>query len=570
MGLLQPLPDVYVPTFEMMVGNRKLETSIAKSIMQITVTEHLSGPNSFSFRLNDPKLALIDEKKGPFTEGTRVEIDLGFVGKTRKMIVGEISALTADLPSSGPAAVEVQGFDRFHGLHRGTVYRQFGGESPGSGLSDSEIVSQIAAEMQLQPIVEETGARASPRIQNNITNFDFLQKLAQENDYFVKVDSGTIYFRSQPPQRPDTIRLEWGKNLVSFSPRLSTAGLVNEVVVRGWDQVRKQRILVNVKRDPTQLPISPAGLKQISKGAGGRSQRVIDVPVSSFLEAKAIADSILRKQQVTAVAGSGTCLGDPAIRAGAKLELSGIGRFAGSYFITRVTHTIGESGYWTSFEVNTDASTGPDSPDALGFPSGHERRGALSVVVGLVLDNQDPNGLGRVKINLPGLSEDETGHWARVVSPMAGGGRGMFFLPDKNDEVLVAFEQGDITRPYVLGALWNGKDKPPESNADGQNNLRLIKSRSGHLIRLDDTAGAEKIEIIDKSGENRVTVDTISNTISIKSAQDVVIEAPRGKISLSAKSVELKSTAETNIEAQTMDLKANATMTIKGQRVNIN
>jgi len=570
MGLLQPLPDVYVPTFEMMVGNRKLETSIAKSIMQITVTEHLSGPNSFSFRLNDPKLALIDEKKGPFTEGTRVEIDLGFVGKTRKMIVGEISALTADLPSSGPAAVEVQGFDRFHGLHRGTVYRQFGGESPGSGLSDSEIVSQIAAEMQLQPIVEETGARASPRIQNNITNFDFLQKLAQENDYFVKVDSGTIYFRSQPPQRPDTIRLEWGKNLVSFSPRLSTAGLVNEVVVRGWDQVRKQRILVNVKRDPTQLPISPAGLKQISKGAGGRSQRVIDVPVSSFPEAKAIADSILRKQQVTAVAGSGTCLGDPAIRAGAKLELSGIGRFAGSYFITRVTHTIGESGYWTSFEVNTDASTGPDSPDALGLPSGHERRGALSVVVGLVLDNQDPNGLGRVKINLPGLSEDETGHWARVVSPMAGGGRGMFFLPDKNDEVLVAFEQGDITRPYVLGALWNGKDKPPESNADGQNNLRLIKSRSGHLIRLDDTAGAEKIEIIDKSGENRVTVDTISNTISIKSAQDVVIEAPRGKISLSAKSVELKSTAETNIEAQTMDLKANATMTIKGQRVNIN
>jgi phage protein D/phage baseplate assembly protein gpV len=572
MALLQPLPDVYVPTFEMTVGNRRLETSIAKSIMGITVTEHLSGPNSFSFRLNDPKLALIDEKKGPFTEGTRVEIDLGFVGKTRKMIVGEISALTADLPSSGPAAVEVQGFDYFHGLHRGTVYRQFGGESPDSGLRDSEIVSQIAAEMQLQPIVERTPERTSPRIQNNKTNLAFLQELAQENDYFVKVDSGAIYFGSRPPQRPDTIRLEWGKNLLSFSPRLSTAGLVNEVVVRGWDQVRKQRILVNVKRDATKLaPISQAGLKQISKGSGGRSQRVIDVPVSSFLEAKAIANSILRNQQVTAVAGSGTCLGDPAIRVGAKLELRGVGRFAGSYFITRVTHTIGESGYLTSFEVNTDASAGgADSPDSLGYSSSPERRHAMSVVVGLVLDNQDPNGLGRVKINLPGLSEDETGHWARVASPMAGGGRGMFFLPEKNDEVLVAFEQGDITRPYVLGALWNGKDKPPESNADGQNNLRLIKSRSGHLVRFDDTAGAEKIEIIDKSGENSVTIDTISNTISIKSAQDVVIEAPRGKISLSARSVEVKSTADTNIEAQTMDLKANATMTIKGQRVNIN
>ena len=151
MALLKPqsLTDVYVPTFEMTVGDRKLETSLAKSIMEITVTEHLTGPNSFSFRLNDPKLALIDEKKGPFTEGTRVEIDLGFVGNTRKMIVGEISALTADLPSSGPATVEVQGFDLFHGLTRGTVYRQFGGESPDSGLRDSEIVSQIASEMQL-------------------------------------------------------------------------------------------------------------------------------------------------------------------------------------------------------------------------------------------------------------------------------------------------------------------------------------------------------------------------------------------------------------------------------------
>ena len=248
MALLQSLIDVYVPAFEVTVGNRKLETSIAKSIVEINVTEHLSGPNSFSFRLNDPTLALIDEKKGPFTEGTRVEIDLGFVGNTRKMIVGEISAISADLPSSGPAMVEVQGFDLFHGLSRGTVFRKFGGETPDSQLSDSDIVSQIASEMQLEAIVEKTDAPASLRIQNNQSNLDFLQKLAQLNNFFVKVDSGAIYFGSEPPPRPDTIRLEWRKTLLNFSPRLSTAGLVNEVIVRGWDQIRKQRILVNLKR----------------------------------------------------------------------------------------------------------------------------------------------------------------------------------------------------------------------------------------------------------------------------------------------------------------------------------
>ena len=570
MARSQSLLDVFVPAFEITVGNRKLETSIAKSIMEITVTEHSSGPSSFSFRLNDPKLTLIDEKKGPFTEGTRIEIDLGFVGETRKMIVGEISALSADLPNTGPAVVEVQGFDYFHRLSRGTVFRQFGGETPDSGLPDSEIASQIAAEMQLQAIVKKTQKRASPRIQNNESNLDFLQDLAKKNGYVVKMDRDTIYFG---PARPsETIRLEWRKDLLNFSPRLSTAGLVNEVVVRGWDQIRKQRIVVNLKRDGTKsVSISPTGLKQISKGSGGRSQRVIDVPVSSFLEAEVIAEDTLRNQQVTSVAGSGTCLGNPAIRVGGKLELSGVGRFTGSYFITRVTHTIGEGGYLTSFEVNASPGTStPDSQDGFG-PSGPARRSDGSVVVGLVLDNQDPDGLGRVKINLPGLSDDQSGHWARVAAPMAGGGRGMFFLPEKDDEVLVAFEQGDITRPYVLGGMWNGEDKPPETNTDGQNNVRMIKSRSGHSIRFDDTAGAEKIEIIDKSGENSVTIDTQRNSISIKSAQDVVIEAPQGKISLRAKKVEVKSTAATHVEAQTsMDLKAGATMTIKGKRVNIN
>jgi phage protein D/phage baseplate assembly protein gpV len=570
MATSESLLDVYVPTFEMKVGTQRLESSIAKSIMDITVTEHLNGPNSFSFRLNDPKLALIDEKKGPFTEGTRVEIDMGFANNTRKMIIGEISALTADLPSSGPAVVEVQGFDLFHGrLTRGTVYRQFGGENPNGGLRDSEIVSRIAEEMQMHSIVEETDLHTSPRIQKNQTNLKFLQDLALKNNCLVRVDAGTIYFGNQPPQRPNVVRLEWGKTLLSFSPRLSTAGLVNEVVVRAWDQKRKQRIVVNVQRDATSpISISPEGLEQISKGSGGRSQRVIDVPVSSFLEAKAIAESILRNQQVTAIAGSGTCLGDPLIRVGGKLELSGIGRFAGTYSITKLTHTLSDNGYLISFEVNTDTSTSAsDSLDAFGQPSGPGQRSAPSTAVGLVLDNEDPDGLGRVKINLPGLSENETGYWARVAAPMAGAGRGMFFLPEKDDEVLVAFEQDDITRPYVLGALWNGQDKPPETNA----NMRVIKSRSGHSVRFDDTTGAEKIEIIDKSGENSVTIDTKSSTISIKSTQDVVIEAPRGKISLRAKSVEVKSTADTKVEAQTtMDLKASANMRIKGQRVNIN
>ena len=129
----------------------------------------------------------------------------------------------------------------------------------------------------------------------------------------------------------------------------------------------------------------------------------------------------------------------------------------------------------------------------------------FGVVVGIVTNNNDPEGIGRVKVRFPWLSgTDESADesaWARIAASMAGKGRGAYFLPEVDDEVLVAFDHGDIRFPYVLGALWNGQDQPPAANNDGKNNLRLIQSRSGHIIRLDDTSGAEKIEILDKSGK---------------------------------------------------------------------
>jgi uncharacterized protein involved in type VI secretion and phage assembly len=211
------------------------------------------------------------------------------------------------------------------------------------------------------------------------------------------------------------------------------------------------------------------------------------------------------------------------------------------------------------------------SPDLLGQANRSNGRRIYGVAVGLVIDNKDPQALGRVRLKLPALSDDEIGHWARIAVLMAGADRGTVFLPEVGDEVLVAFEHGDIARPYVLGGLWNGQDKPPETNADGKNNLRLVKSRSGHLIRLDDSDGAEKIEIVDKSGGNRITVDTANNAITITSAADVTIDAPQGTLKLSAQTIEISSSANTEVKAQgNLTLEASGTTTLKGSMVNIN
>ena len=192
------------------------------------------------------------------------------------------------------------------------------------------------------------------------------------------------------------------------------------------------------------------------------------------------------------------------------------------------------------------------------------------VVVGVVTNTQDPDGMGRVKVKFPWLSDEDESNWARVAAPMAGNGRGLYFLPEVDDEVLVAFEHGDARFPYVVGALWNGQDKPPAEN-DGKNNVRVIKSRSGHVIRLTDENGKEMIEIIDKSGKNSISINTSKNTVTIKSDGDIVLSASQGKIKLEAQEVEVKSSGNAKVEAGgNLDLKASAQTNVKGATINLN
>ena len=199
------------------------------------------------------------------------------------------------------------------------------------------------------------------------------------------------------------------------------------------------------------------------------------------------------------------------------------------------------------------------------------------IVIGIVTNNRDEEGLGRIKVNFPWLSEENETDWAKVMSFMAGKERGGFFLPEVGDEVLVAFEQGDINYPYVIGALWNNEDKPPETNSDGKNNIRKIRSRSGHeiifndddnskqekieihtngghKILLDDSAGQEKIEIIDKTGSNKMTIDSVQNSISIESSM---------QLKFKAQVIEIEAGA-------TMTIKAGAVLNIQGALMKIN
>jgi uncharacterized protein involved in type VI secretion and phage assembly len=186
------------------------------------------------------------------------------------------------------------------------------------------------------------------------------------------------------------------------------------------------------------------------------------------------------------------------------------------------------------------------------------------MVIALVKDLDDPDRLGRIRVTYP-HQNDELSYWARLVTPMAGPDCGVFFRPEVGDEVLMGFEHGDPRRPYVLGSLWSKVDQPPpDDGKPTENNWRFIKSRSGHIVKLDDTQGAEKIEMIDKDGARKVIIDSAARKIQvICDTGDVEVQAGAGSVKVEATTVEVKATGN-------MTLEASGTMTIKGATVNIN
>jgi uncharacterized protein involved in type VI secretion and phage assembly len=192
------------------------------------------------------------------------------------------------------------------------------------------------------------------------------------------------------------------------------------------------------------------------------------------------------------------------------------------------------------------------------------RSGCTCVVVGVVTSLQDDERLGRVRVRYPHL-EDQVSEMARVATLMAGPGRGSVFIPEVEDEVLIALEHGDPRRPYVVGALWSKVDQPPAGDGDQEaNNHRFIRSRSGAVIRFDDKSGGERIEIIDKDARHSITIDSAGRRIDV-STQDgnVNVKAATGTVSVDAVTVNIHATG-------TMSLQADGTLTIRGSTVEIN
>ena len=191
------------------------------------------------------------------------------------------------------------------------------------------------------------------------------------------------------------------------------------------------------------------------------------------------------------------------------------------------------------------------------------------VAVALVTQNEDDQRLCRVKVRYPWHDKPSESYWARLATPMAGADRGLVLIPEVGDEVLVAFEREDLRFPYILGALWNGKDKPPVANDDGKNDKRKFVSRKKHHLLFDEGAKGV-VELRHEKGRRIVLDDTgflvedeRGNTVKVDSNSGAMTIEAKGQLNIRAGSIKIEATT-------TLEVKASATLTIRGSLVNIN
>ncbi|WP_414625206.1 VgrG-related protein [Calothrix sp. CCY 0018] len=563
------------------IGGQPAPPELIKDLLQITIEESLHLPAMFTLVVHNSYYPTNDKAEYQTWRHEKVfeigkKVRLGFSSSTTQdqnfnlekkgyLIDGEITAIEVHFNKKSEAPIIVRGYDSSHRLHRGRQNRSF------LNNTDSDIVRKIAQEVGiLLGNIDESGAAHEYVFQENQTNMEFLRERAARIGFELFIEEGKINFRK--PVAQEEVELKWLDEISSFSTRVSSAEQVSAVEVRSWDYQKKQVIS---HKAVSENVITDTGNKKGSNSTNKFNiskpplMTVVDKPVSCAKEAQVMAQALCDELGGEFVYADAKAEGNPKIRPGRFVDLQKMGdRFSGKYYITETRHFYSQRVYTTEFSVR-----GLRSGNLYNSISPQTRlQPGQTFLVGIVTNNHDPKGLSRVKVKFPTLTEEHESYWARMVSIGAGSGRGTDWLPEINDEVLVGFEHGDIHRPYIIGAVWNGKDAPPtpvkDSVVGGRVRLRTLKTRIGHQLQfVDEDKGASKTGIcVETKGGHKIYLNDSEALIEIVSKRGHHI-----KMNDRTKSVSIHSKGNLSIKADgNMEIKANGTITVNGAMIRLN
>lgn len=576
--------------FKVLVGGNDLPDAIETLLVSALVEDNLHAPDVFQLTFNDQERTVLE--KGGFEIGTKVKIKVVSEGYPSGVVLieGEVTSLEAEYDNG--SFTTVRGLDVSHKLFagRGTyVYKN---------VTYGDVVRKVLSRAGVPTgTIDATQPVHDLVTQANMSDWQFLAGLALETGFNMGCNDGKFNFTKPPDAakgpKPGSTRsaspleLVLGQNLLRFRTTVSSVEQVPSVQVRGWDVKKKEAVIgeAPAKTVSAQIGITPA---QIAGKTKAKPFKSVHTPFDNQKEVENVAKALANQIASSFAEMEGLAIGDPNLQAGSLVSLGLVGApFDGKYTITSSRHTYNHSdGYRVFFTVSGQQersllgmmSGGGSSSNGVGSP-GQPIHG---VAIGIVADNNDPDKLGRVKVKLPWLDNDYESFWARVAFHGAGKDRGMVILPEVNDEVLVAFEHGDARRPYVLGGLWNGKDKPNLGNAgdllsSGKVNRRGFVSAAGHKIVFLD--GPKKgVLVATKDNKYRLSLNETKATIRIISdgkleldaKQDIMIST-KANVNVDAKgNVKMSAKGNLDVDAMKVSINAKGDMELKGMVIKLN
>jgi phage protein D len=568
---------------------------LSSSLISLDVESSLAMPDSMVVEFHDPHRTAISENG--IEIGGPLEISATFDGgdgSSETLIAsGEITAIERHFDPSGTTTV-IRGLDKSHRLMKGQktmAYQQ---------MAASDVVSQLAGDGGLSVgQIDATDTTFPVQTQANQSDWDFIQQLAQESNRVAYVQQGQLYFVKPPDtstapdsvedinSAPQALQIALGVNVHRLDATITGSEQVATVEMRGWDPENKQA-LIGSGDAGTNMMSNGTSPDDIAGVLGGATFVGTHIPINSQSHADSSAQALAERTGQAFVEIDGEVDGMPQLVAGTAISLSLCGDpFDGKYVVSAARHTFDtNSGYRTQFTVSGSRHGGHGS--LSGATGSHKVRPLINgVVPGIVSSTQDPNNSGMVQLQFPWLDDDYVSDWCRVVQAGAGSSWGNILMPEANSEVLVAFEQGDIRRPYVLGGLYNGQDTiAPNSDADlvdggtGAIDQRLYNSRVGHFLVFVDTSSTPMIHMQSGDGNHMLKFDsssspgmiTLSSTgsitisgsqnIKITAGQNMTISAGQNLTIKAGQNITMSAGQGITISTQQMTISADATLTI--------
>jgi phage protein D len=574
--------------FLVKLNGSDLSGDAAALLVSAYVDCSLRLPDAFMLRFRDPGRIVVE--KAGVTIGAKLEISVTTDASPtpEKLISAEVTALEAEVDGTGSFTI-IRGYDPAHRLFRGRHTESY------TQATASDAVKKVAQRVGLSAGDVKSSSTVYEHIgQCGQTDWEFLDGMARRIGYEIAVRDNKLDFG--PRKTADTapspsgdpsanpLVLQVGADILRFRSVITAAEQVGGVEVRGWDIGQKRKIVSNAQAGTKSVQLASADPAAMAKPFGNPTYVASDVAYRTQSEADTAAKALVEEIGSSFAEIDAVARGNPKLRPDVAISIEHAGKpFDGKYTLTTVRHRYEPTtGYTTAFAV-----TGRQERSLYGLTAaaGREPTGG-GVVIAQVSDVNDPEHQGRVKLTFPWLSDDYVTDWARTVQSGAGKDRGAMVIPEVGDEVLVAFEQQDQLRPFVIGGLFNGIDKPKSGgiavvdSGSGAINRRSFISRNGHRVDvLDDTGKTEGIDVQTGDGKLRVALDAVGTkitvhsdgTVQIDGKNGVVIESSSGNLEMKGRQIKMTAQQGVSVEGGTglLELKTTGPVTVEGTTVKV-